>query len=178
MQASRGAAIVLAVLASMSAQAFEVDGYTSGMSVTDLENAVVRSGSRFVARDGTAATYAAIRVGAKDPPVDVVATFSLCAGKLVYYGHSLDFDAAFASTLERLLQSNGQPTKVYVTRQPWSGQNGGYIVSTYMSWYQGQNRIELSFVPEGRTSKGELRHSRAASISYAAKNTCWLEKNW
>jgi hypothetical protein len=84
----------------------------------------------------------------------------------------------YANVLEGLLRDNGQPKKVYVTRQPWSGSHGGYVVSTYMTWYPGPDRIELSFVPEGHTSKGEVRHFRNATISYATKNSCWLAKNW
>jgi hypothetical protein len=168
-------------LFAASAHAFEVDNYTSGMSVADLEKIVVRSDTQLRAyqqEEGRGQSYSAVRVDEKGTSVDILATFTTCAGKLTSYGHNVDFDADYASLLEGLLRDYGQPKKVYVKREPWSGPNGGYIVITYMTWYQGLDRVELSFVPEGRTSKGELRHSRTATIRYATKNACWLAKYW
>jgi hypothetical protein len=168
-------ALLAVSVAGSPTNAFEVDGYSTGMSVADLQKAVEQAGYQLRTLTVSATAYAAARLDEKGSVVDVIATFNTCQGKLIDYAHRIDFDVDYANVLESTLREFGQPQKVYVTRQPLGG---GYVVNNRMRWYQGQDRVELYFSPEVRTSKGELRFARGAEISYSTKNSCWSATNW
>ena len=100
-------------------------------------------------------------------------TFTFCKGEgLVLYSRTIDFDADYMPAFHSFLEKNGQPKRTSNLQIPMYG-NGSLVVPTVeIAWYKGNDRITLSFSPELRDGKGQLRLSRNAYINYATKSSC------
>ena len=157
------------ILFALSSEAFEVDGFRSGMTREQLTTEAVNRGLEV--KEGP---YGSILIG-KFAEYRIVGSFGFCGDALIAYSHSIDFDVDYIPTLRTTIERLGQPQRVRTLQSPWSGSGGGNVQSVGMTWYTGNDRINLSFNPEGRDGKGQLRYFRSASIDYASKNACSKE---
>jgi hypothetical protein len=154
------------LLLATGATAFDIDGFRSGMTREQL-SAEAKNGGL----EANQGPYGSWYIGkAAENRID--GTFSFCGKALVSYHRSVDFDVDYTPSLRTFIEKHGQPRRVRTTQNPWTGPGGGSIARVDMAWYAGNDRITLSFSPEGRDGKGQLRHNRGASISYDAKNPC------
>jgi hypothetical protein len=170
----RGIALATALMAATasttSAFGFNAEGFQTGMTVDQVAAAVGGRGMTLLPpylKSELSASFA-VRVDrsgnveASDPIINVL----FCDGRLVGFSHNIDLDTDYIPALKDILDQHGSPGHVTVRTQPWSGQGGGYLSSSEMHWYFGDDRIAFSFTPEGRTGAGALRFSRTTSISY------------
>jgi hypothetical protein len=171
-------AVAAALVCTHGAGAFDIEGYRSGMTASELAVAVERWGLALTcSNNDKCAAWSAGR----DQQVDITGQFidfTFCHSSLVSFGHNIDFELDYIATLEAFLTQYGTPARVKVRTQPWSGPGGGYVKTVDTFWYSGDDRIQLSFNPEARTSSGMLRYSRGASVAYSAQNNCWPARNW
>jgi len=168
MRQKLSAAVLFALTAvlSLAARAFTADGFTSGMSPSDLASvAASRSLEAWEHSDGIFA------VG-KRSESRVDGTFTFCDSKLFAYNRVLDFDVEYFQTVQRFLAEFGQPNRLTTEEQPWPGPGGGYVRSVQLLWTRGDDRVTLSVIPEGRDGRGALRHNRSATVSYLSRTRC------
>jgi len=165
----------------LHAQAFDVDGFKSGMTLAQVASELKHYQLKVIKEELNWGAYVAVPLNEKGD-VDLTRpgfpVFNFCKGRLFLYSRPIDFDADYIAVLEERLRTFGSPQKVLTERQPWEGPGGGYVATARMRWYEGEQRIDLTFSPEGRTGTGALRHFRNAAIEYAQKNSCWDLKNW
>ena len=146
--------------------AFDVDGWRSGMSLTQFQREVTAKGAESWESNGN---YFVGRKG--EARID--GSFYFCQGRLVSYSRSIDFDVDFSSALSKLLDQLGRPDRIEVLQQNWTGPGSGLINSTYMTWLHSDEKLILSFTPEGRDGKGNLRYNRGASQGFQIRNSCF-----
>lgn len=165
------AVIALSLLSfTIDANAFDVDGYHSGMTREQLIAEAAKAG--FDAKEAANGDWWVVGRLA-DPQIH--GTFSFCEGTLDSYIRMIDFDLEYIPLLNSLIGLHGQPHKVQTNQRAWSGSGGGTVQGVEMIWHAGNDRITLSFYPEGRDGEGQLRHLRNASIYYYAKTRCTKE---
>jgi hypothetical protein len=90
----------------------------------------------------------------------------------------VSFDTDFVPLLDRLIGKYGEPQKVNVTAEAWTGAGGGYVQHAHLVWYKGDDRVKLSFNPEEHNSDGSIKLARSAHVDYGVKNACWKADNW
>jgi hypothetical protein len=156
------------LLASVSVvYGFDVDGFHTGMTREELVNVARQRGLE--AKELTSSSWG---VGTSDDNY-TDSNFNFCGDGLIAYSRSIDFDIDFVRSLHTLTESNGQPQEILTKEYPWSGPGGGNIHGVEIIWRHDSEKIEIAFLPEGRDDHGKIRNTRAASISYTTKNTCW-----
>ena len=158
MKSALAIALNFAVISSVSA--FEVEGIRSGMSIAELRKvAAARQLELWQVAPGS-------WVMGRSAKYEIVGSFGVCdATGLNGYIRPLDPDVEYVGQVERSINALGQPS-VTVSRNLWNGPGGGEVVNVNMEWQRGNTRMTLSYGPEGRDGKGNLRHTRGASISY------------
>jgi hypothetical protein len=161
--AMRLSAISVVLCGSLPALAFDVDGYSSGMSVEQLINLANVRGEKALKVTGDVPGQGWVVTDSKG---GINASLFFCDNHLQIYNHPIDFDAEYWQTLRSLLTEHGQPTKVEAQQQLWLGSGGGYVTHVSVSWRVGVDEITLDFNPEGRDGRGNLRYSRSASVIY------------
>lgn len=157
------------LLFTTGANAFDIDGFRSGMT---REQLILEAKNRGL--EAKESAYGSWIIG-EFATYRIDGNFSFCGEGLVSYNRMVDFDVDYIPSLQNLIEKHGQPHLIRTTKNPWSGPGGGYILGVEVTWYANNDRIQLSFYPEGRDGKGQLRHNRTASISYFTKNTCGKE---
>ncbi len=159
--------------ASMSAFAFDVDGFRTGMSVNEVATSVRSQGWVLGANNMIAGVYAEAHYG-PDGKVTALgpANFSFCNGRLIAYIRELDFDTEYVPKLREMVGRYGSKPTIEVRQQAWSGPGGGYISTVANQWSIGRERIELAFVPEGHTGDGSLKNNRSAHVAYVLPGQC------
>lgn len=150
--------------------AFDIDGFRSGMTRQELSIAAKNRGLE--AKKGPFDNWIVGNFAESKGRIDGI--FAFCGEVLVWYSRSIDFDVDYIPVLQSLIEKNGQPQRVRTSLTQMVGAEGN-MQGVEMRWYVGNDRITLSFSPEGRDGKGQLRHSRDSSISYTAKNPCWKD---
>lgn len=163
----------LAVVASASALAFDVDGFRTNMPISEVASVVRSQGWTL----GQSAVAEASRFEFHYDPTGKVtesgpANFSFCKDRLIAYTRQLDFDTEYAPKLRELIAAYGGQPRIEVAQYPWNGPNGGYITSVRASWTVGRERIDLSFSPQEHAGDGSLKSYRSASLSYVLPNSC------
>jgi hypothetical protein len=160
-------ALMTASASTTSAFAFNAEGFQTGMTFAQVATIVQARG--LTLRNGPpgygAAAFRIDQSGSPDMSGPFISMF-FCEGRLASFSHNVDPDTDYIPMLKNILDQHGNPGRVTVETQPWSGPGGGYVSSSNMYWYFGDDRITLSFTPEGRTGAGALRYSRTVSISY------------
>jgi hypothetical protein len=149
-----------------SAYSFSVDGFSSGSSPQ-----AIMSIAKERSLDAWDILHDNLAIG-KQSESRVDGTFAFCDNQLFVYSRSIDFDADFFPMAKKISDQYGDAVKIKTSEQTWNGNGGGFIRSITLVWYKDKDKIELSFVPEGRDGKGSLRYNRGASISYMAKTKC------
>jgi hypothetical protein len=168
--------LILAVLiatASMSASAFDVDSFRTGMSVNEVATIVRSQGWMLGPNNMIAGLYMEAHYGPDGKVTELgPANFSFCNGRLIAYTRELDFDTEYVQQLREMVVRYGSQPTIEVRQQPWSGPGGGYISTVATKWAVGRERVEVSFTPEGRTGNGSLKYSRGANVSYVFPGQC------
>jgi len=166
---NRYVGLLLFSFVSLSAGAFDVDGYRSGMSLPELAAATGRFGWTLAQLNDAPNLYGEVHVDKNGHAIgqEGPGRFIVCHGKLESYFVSIDFDADYATSLRDLLARYGQPTVVMVNRSPWNGPGGGYLTSVDTEWKTAGDFITLSFQPETRLGSGALKNGRGANVSYS-----------
>lgn len=160
------AIVVVPLLFAAPAQAFEADGFASGMSRDQIAASAVNRGL-----EAWDSIFDNLTIG-KQIDARIDGMFSFCKGRMSWYNRPIDFTAEYYPSVEALLSRFGQPKSTVIDQQPWSGPGGGYIRTISTVWAHGKDRITLSVSPEGRDGKGGLRHNTGASITYSASTQC------
>ncbi|HDR9248826.1 TPA: hypothetical protein QDB50_000509 [Burkholderia vietnamiensis] len=167
---------ILAVListASVSALGFDVDGFRTGMSVTEVATIVRSQGWALGPNNMIVGVYIEAHFGSDGKVTELgPANFSFCNGRLIAYTRELDFDTEYVQQLREMVAKYGNQSTVEVRQQPWSGPGGGYISTVATKWSVGRERVEVSFTPEGRTGNGSLKYHRGANVSYVFPGQC------
>jgi hypothetical protein len=158
-----------ALLFAECANAFDVDGFHSGMSREQLSVEATSRGLEV--KEGADGSWFIGKFA--DQRIDGV--FSFCGESMNSYSRSIDFDVDYIPMLNSLIDKSGQPRRVRTTQNQWTGSGGGNIQNVGMLWYVNNDRITLSFNTEGRDGKGQLRYYRNATIMYHAKSRCTKE---
>lgn len=155
---------------STGASAFDVDGFRSGMTREQLSAEAKNRGLE--AKENQ---YGFLIGKFADYQID--GSFAFCGEGMVAYTHSIDVNVDYIPNLQNLLKKYGQPRSVSTTQYPvsFSGGGSGYVSQMEMIWYARNDRITLSFLPENRDGKGQLRSAQGASIAYFSKNHCAKE---
>ncbi len=146
--------------------AFDVDGFRTGMSKAEVTSWTTLRGREVRVQKNDPNSWS---VGKFDEG-QIDATLYFCEERLIHCGHNIDFDTDLTSRTQLFNEKYGQPKKVETQTQQL---NGVSLASVYLYWYSGQDRMVLGFSPQIRNSAGEIKISRAASISFASKNECW-----
>lgn len=164
---------VLITTASVSALAFDVDGFRTGMSVNEVATVVRGQGWTLGPNNMVAGVYIEAHFGPDGKVMELgPANFSFCNGRLIAYTRELDFDTEYVQQLRDMVARYGSQSTIEVRQQPWSGPGGGYISTAATKWFVGRERVELSFTPEGRTGNGSLKYYRSANVSYVFPGQC------
>jgi hypothetical protein len=158
--------IIELLLVTGSSYAFNADGFYSGMTHKQFTAEARNRGLE--TKEGPNGNWL---IG-KFSDYRIDGTFFFCGDALMLYNRSVDFDVDYIPTLNSFIEKFGQPRSTRTTINPWYGPGGGDVQSVEMLWFSSNDRITLSFSPEGRDGKGQLRHYRGASISYMLKNRC------
>jgi hypothetical protein len=164
------------------ANGFDAEGFRSGMTVEAVAD-MARQRELTLKNysiSGSFAGYALLKTdrgGNVDFDAPLI-TLTFCDGGLTGFDHNIDVDVDYIPTLQDLLAKFGNPARVDVSRESWSGPGGGYISIEHMYWYSSTDRIELSFHPEGRTGSGALRYTHGSSISYSSRSKRCPLANW
>lgn len=177
-----GIALAAALVAGSTGRAtsafgFDAEGLRTGMTVNEVAAQVRPRGltvSPFVG-SGQGEKFGVYSIMKIDPSSRVDLSFPIislafCDGRLVSFNHNIDLDTDYIPTLKSLLERYGNPGRVRVTTSPWSGPGDGYLSESSMDWYSGNDRVTLSFTPEGRTAGGTLRYSRRGAIAYQTQS--------
>ncbi|QIX18328.1 hypothetical protein [Burkholderia multivorans] len=164
---------VVVATASVSAYAFDVDGFRTGMSVDEVANIVRGKGWTLSADNTDAGIYVEAHYGQDGKVTELgPANFSFCNRRLVAYIRELDFDAEYVSQLREMIGRYGNQPSIEVRRQAWNGPGGGYISTVAAKWSVGRERVEIAFEPEGHTGNGALKYYRGANVSYIFPAQC------
>ncbi|MBU9574071.1 hypothetical protein C6P74_25620 [Burkholderia multivorans] len=167
------AVAVFAAVLSMSALAFDVDGFRTGMTVNEVAIVVQNQGWTLGESKGNRAMRYEFHFDSNGKVTGIgPADFTFCDGRLIAYTRSLDFDTEYAPKLRELIEGYGNRPRIEVKQYPWNGQNGGYITSVRTIWAVGREFIELGFEPEEHSGDGSLKHYRGASLAYVLPNAC------
>lgn len=161
------AGLMLSAILTTPTMAFELAGLRSGMSRSDVEAAAPR-GFTFKALDTNGESGALIN------GTEVFATLAFCRGRLIAVTRMIDPDTDWLPAVQAGTRDRGPP-QVSTKTQEWSGPGGGTVSSLVLRWRGGGADYDLSLTPEGRDGRGNLRHNRAASMSFfeTATNPCW-----
>jgi hypothetical protein len=153
--ATMAAALSLVPLCARAAPAFEMLGLRSGMTVQEVQSAAP-AGFHLGMFDANS--------GGITDGKEIYATVAFCGGRLVDVTRGFDADVDWPPAVQRALRERGQPT-TSIRETPWPGPGGGTVSSVVMSWTNAKYRYELDLWPEGRDGRGNLRHTRGASVS-------------
>lgn len=165
-KALRFAVFMCGVIFCSISAAFDLDGVYSGMTREQVRSFFAERGLE--ARD--LGTTGLLIGDFKANRID--GSVSFCGDGLVWYSKSIDFDAAYIQTFQDLVKKFGQPQRVTVEKNPWTGPGAGYVYGIGMRWVSKKDEITLFFYPEGRDGHGAIRYSRAASVIYTTANNC------
>jgi hypothetical protein len=167
---------LLAAMATVSVSAFEVDGFRTGMNVSETAAVVQRQGWTLGPSNLAPGIYVEAHYN-QDGKVSELgpANFTFCDGRLIAYLRSLDFDTEYAPKVRDMIVTYGSQPRVEVDQSAWNGPGGGYIMSVRTMWNVGRERAEISFEPEGHTGNGALKHYRGATVSYVLPGACSKE---
>lgn len=163
--------LLLTALAAFAipAQAFNVDGFRSGMTVEELKNFAARQQLDFRSLESAFGSYQHI-IGTFST-FSIVGSFSSCNGIVFAYHRTIDPDVAHSNLAEDLLKRYGQP-KVSLERLQVHQRPGVMGSSLKLTWYAAADRIALEMTPELRDGQGGLIFRRGASIEYTVRNAC------
>src|SRR5207248_94737 len=143
-------------------QSFEAFHLKSGMTPEQVARAYPTYEFRWAERTSPGSGSAML---VKPEEYDFFANLVFCNNSLVGLTRNIDPDTDFVRYLEERLNQFGQP-KVSVRRDPWTGSGGGEVETVELTWIHNDVRDIVSFIPEGRTGSGELRHFRQASVAF------------
>ena len=164
----------LALTVSASALPFNVDSFHTGMILNEVTSSVEAQGWTLAPHRTVAGAYLEAHYDGSGQVTGIgPASFTFCNGRLIAYIRSIDFDTEYPMKLRDLLGAYGNQPRITVVQDPWNGPGGGYISSVRMQWSVSDGeRVDLEFIPEGRTGNGALKNSRVASVSYVRSNNC------
>jgi hypothetical protein len=149
-------AVSLSLLSGPS-HSFDVDGYRSGMPLSELRAIAERRGL-IVLGDDSDNTYRFLNPITKT----VDGPFVVCPSRgLTSYLHKIDFDAEYTATLERFLREYGQPV-TKVLHYPWPF--GGNMNLVWMTWLHKGEETVLEMNTDARDGQGKLRYTRDAAV--------------
>ncbi|VWD22557.1 hypothetical protein [Burkholderia contaminans] len=164
---------VLITTVSTSASAFDVDGFRTGMSVNEVATIVRGQGWTLGANNLVSGLYTEAHYGPDGKVTELgPANFSFCKERLIAYTRELDFDTEYVPQLREMVARYGNQPTIEVRQQAWSGPGGGYVAGVATKWFVGRERVEIAFMPEGRTGNGSLKNYRGANVSYVFPGQC------
>ncbi|WP_160293624.1 hypothetical protein [Burkholderia gladioli] len=164
---------MLLAIAPFSASAFDVDGFRTSMSVSQVEDIARGQGWALSASTLVTGVYIEAHYGPDGKVTELgPANFSFCRGRLVAYTRELDFDTEYVTQLRDMVAKYGSQPTIEVRQQAWSGPGGGYISTVATKWPVGREQAEISFTPEGHTGNGLLKNYRSAHVAYVIPGQC------
>lgn len=159
--------LLLGAVLSGPGQAFQVDGFWTGMSTQQLVAIAVTHG--LVARPGAGGYWF---VGTASPP-RLLGKFGFCGNYLVSYTRNIHSDADYANTLAAIFATYGPPRKINFSGDVESGSvDGAFRASGETRWSRGPDRVRMESHFDWRLYRGELRREQPASVTYETRNPC------
>jgi hypothetical protein len=152
-----------------AAPSFEAFGLRSGMSAEEVSRKFPTYELRWLASPKGSAMLLNRPVNPENP--DIFASLAFCQNRLMSVIRNIDPDNEFLGYVQDYIREYGQP-EVKVTKNPWTGLNGGDITDLELTWTRNGVRRKLSLVPEGRTGSGELRYVRTATAAAFLDRPC------
>jgi hypothetical protein len=163
---SRSILALAMLLMAGQAFSFNVDGYSTGMTLKQFQRTVQSNGLSVIGgKDGF--NYLIAEPGTTNFRGNV----AFCKGALFFYNRPVDFDSDYAPLLSRLLKKYGQP-KLIESKQSENGPGHHFIYNIVMKWLHGKDTIELSLTPQQLNSKGAYVAARSANITYISQSPC------
>ena len=157
---------MLMMFAATHAFAFKADGYSTGMTLQQFEQAVRANGLAVIGGEDKV-NYDITEPGT----LHLRGNVAFCKGALFFYTRPVAFDSDYAPLLATLLKKYGQPSSVQ-SKQSEFGSEHHFIYTVVMKWQHGVDTIELDLTPQVLNSKGGYVVSRSASLSYISKSSC------
>ena len=159
--------LLLGALLSGPGQAFQVDGFWSGMSTQQLVAVAATYG--LVARPGAGGYWF---VGTALPP-RLLGKFGFCGNYLVSYTRNIHSDADYANTLAAIFATYGPPRKMNFSGNVESGSaDGAFRASGQTRWERGYDRVTMQSYFDWRLYRGELQREQPASVRFETRNPC------
>lgn len=159
--------LLLLVLLAGRAQAFQVEGFWTGMSHGQLAATAAAHG--LVATPGGDGQWF---VGTTFPP-RVLGKFGFCGNYLVAYTRNIHSDADYANTLAAIFATYGPPRKMNFSGDMDTGAAAGaFRASGETEWRRGADRVRMESHFDWRLYRGALQREQPASVTYETRNPC------
>ncbi|HYO28818.1 MAG TPA: hypothetical protein VER68_11105 [Azonexus sp.] len=159
--------LLLGALLSGPGQAFQVDGFWSGMNTQQLVAMAATYG--LVARPGAGGYWF---VGTTSP-ARLLGKFGFCGNYLASYTRNIHSDADYANTLAAIFATYGPPRKMNFSGNVESGSaDGAFRASGQTQWERGDDRVTMQSYFDWRLYRGELQREQPASVRFETRNPC------
>lgn len=159
--------LLLGTLLAAPVQAFQVDGFWTGMSSQQLLTTAAAYG--LVAQPGKAGRWL---VSAMYPP-RVTAEVGFCQNHLVSYRRNIMSDEDYANILSGIFAAYGPPRKMSFSGDVATGTaEGAFRASGETLWAQGTDRVRMDSFFDWRLNRGDLRRQQPASVFFETRSPC------
>ena len=159
--------LLLGAVMSGPGQAFQVDGFWSGMSTQQM--VAVAAAYGLVARPGAGGYWF---VGTASPP-RLLGKFGFCGNYVVSYTRNIHSDADYANTLEAIFATYGPPRQMNFSGDVEGGSvAGAFRASGQTRWQRGYDRVTMVSHFDWRLYRGELLREQPASVRFETRNPC------
>jgi hypothetical protein len=159
--------VLLGALLTAPVQAFQVDGFWTGMSPQQLFTTAAAYG--LVAQPGKAGRWF---ISTMYPP-RAIAEVGFCRNYLVSYRRNVLSDADYANTLAGIFATYGPPRKMSFSGDVATGTaEGAFRASGETLWAQGLDRVRMASFFDWRLNQGDLRRQQPASVLFETRSPC------
>jgi hypothetical protein len=164
---------IVGVFISNQAAAFEVEGFQSGMSISDVLGKGSKNGftplyTTGVGKDGT--FVAMEKEDSRQSTEKETLLFMFCKGSLSSLSYNIDIDTEFVPLVENFTRLYGNSARVEIGNRQLNGESTDNI-DMYWSDNRNGDKVHITFSPERRNS-GKLIQPRTVMASYINKGTC------
>jgi hypothetical protein len=159
--------LLVGTLLAGSVQAFQADGFWTGMSPQQLLATATAYG--LVAQPGKAGRW----LISTKYPLMVIAEAGFCQNHLVSYRRNIQSDEDYANTLSGIFAIYGPPRKMSFSGDVATGTSeGAFRASGETLWAQGPDRVRMESFFDWRMNQGDLRRQQPASVLFETRNPC------
>ena len=153
------ALVVASAGRTTSAFGFNVEGLQTGMTVDEVAAKLRPRGLTIDRITGDPIRLSVYGIVKSDQSLGPLVATAFCDGRLVEVLREINLDIDYTSTLRNILEQHGNPSRVGIEDEPHFDPAGGNTVisKVEMFWYFGDDRITISFIPDGRAVAARYR---------------------